>query len=154
MIKKFNIELSPEYMNNSIRDTLLSKLQDKYVNKTCKDGYITRLNSIISIDDSYINDNTYFLIFVVSCDVDIFTPEVDLELDCTVHLVINHGIIAYSNIVESLSIFIPISNLGGMGFKGDMFTSDTMSIRRDDDIRVKITSIKYEKKNYKCIATI
>lgn len=154
MIKKFNIELSPEYMNNNIRNTLLSKLQEKYVNKTCKDGYITSLNSIVSIDNTYINDNTYFLIFVVSCDVDIFTPIVNLELDCKVHLVINHGIIAYSNIVESLSIFIPISNLKGMEFKGDVFKSDTNTIRRGDDIKVKITDIKYEKKNYKCIATI
>ena len=90
----------------------------------------------------------------MSCVVDIFTPEVDLELDCKVHLVINHGIIAYSTIVDSLSIFIPISNLKGMEFKGDIFKSDTNTIRRGDDIKVKITDIKYEKKNYKCIATI
>jgi len=152
MNKLFYIEIEPKYMTSSIHETILKKIQNKYVN-TCseKNGYVLDITEYNRILFSGINDCNGNLFFKVECKTNMLLPTIGKKIDCNVDMIFQHGIFAG---FKNLKVLVPAGTLSRWKYDTDKFKKGKQTISVGDNISVEITEIRYENCKYSCIGKL
>jgi DNA-directed RNA polymerase subunit E'/Rpb7 len=82
-------------------------------------------------------------------------PEIDAVYTDKVSMIFSGGI--FINIKNKIKLLIPISSLKNYKFEQSTKTfvkDDKTVIKENDEIKIKITGIKYSKKNFNCFGEL
>ena len=151
MLINRTIDLKPIYMNSNILEHLLSESK-KILKDECtkEDGYIMCVNKISRIIGNY------NLRFELELDVDILKLNISDVVMCKIIMIYEDGIFALAK--EKQRVLIPSKHLVDNGFihNNGIFTNDETNSIYDKDslIKVEITQMMYNKKNFNCIGKL
>ena len=158
--------ITPNELNQNLQEILYTKLTKSYTTCSREHGCVraidkidTNFTSEIEADTSNIRINIKFL-------VERILPEVGKKINCTVHMIFNHGI--FAQIGENIKILIPATSINGQyyaqGTDGypDMpvyeikskKTSKNSTVTKNSTIAIEITDVKYNKNRYNCIGKL
>ena len=149
------IHLEPEFLYSGLNSKLLDNVKKVYENECTKEtGYILKVNKIVKIKDNYISNVNSSIIFVVDIDVDILKPEINAVYTDKVSMIFSGGL--FINIMNKIKLLIPISSLSDYSFDPSTktFVKCKSVIKENDEIKIKITGIKYSKKNFNCFGEL
>lgn len=149
------IHLEPEFLYSGLNAKLLDNVKKVYENECTKEtGYILKVNKIVRIKDNYISNVNSSIIFVVDIDVDILKPEINAVYTDKVSMIFSGGL--FINIMNKIKLLIPISSLSDYSFDPSTktFVKCKSVIKENDEIKIKITGIKYSKKNFNCFGEL
>lgn len=150
--KKISIE--SEYLFKNLKEHLFNKLKRIYENECTKDnGYFLNINKILKIKDNFISSNCEN-IFNVEFEAETLKPEIGKKIKGTVCMIFSGGI--FINVENIMKILIPESNLKEYKFDQSetCFKGKNNTIKKDDDITVCISGVKYSKKKFSCFGTL
>lgn len=151
LIKK-DIEIHPKYLNSDVK-THIKDILEKTKICTKKYGYIVKINEIVNIYSLPISTVTKFPVFSIVFSADTILPKPDKILECKINMVSQQGLIMKYG---SMNIFLPYTNLKEYTYNKEdkTFTKGKKVIKADDNIKVKLTVVKYEKQVFNCICTL
>ena len=148
-----SVKISAQCMNNNIHKHIFESLKKKYEG-TCtqEKGYMININKINHIVEQSLTEDVE-LYFICNCNVNVLKPVKGKDLKLKVTMIFIHGIFCQLN---NLKLLIPNDQLSDYIFdaKQKIYTGKNTKIRLNDEINVKITDIRYKKKNYNCIGQI
>jgi DNA-directed RNA polymerase subunit E'/Rpb7 len=149
--------IEPEFLYTGLNEKLLDKVKKVYENECTKEtGYILRVNKIVEIKDNYISNVNSSIVFVLDIDVDVLKPEINAVYIDKVSMIFSGGL--FINIKNKIKLLIPISSLSEYKFDSSTKTftdsKDKILIKENDEIKIKITGIKYSKKNFNCFGEL
>ena len=148
--------VEPEFLYYDLNAKLLEKVKKVFENEcTQENGYILKINKILRIKDNYISNVNSNIIFIVDIDVDNLKPEIDAVYTDKVSMIFSGGL--FINIKNKIKLLIPISSLKNYKFEQSTKTfvkDDKSVIKEHDEIQIKITGIKYSKKNFNCFGEL
>ena len=150
--KKISIE--SEFLFKNLKEHLFNKLKRMYENECTKDnGYFLKINKILRIKDNFISSNCEN-IFNVEFEAETLKPEIGKKINGTVCMIFSGGI--FVNVENMMKILIPESNLKDYKFDQTetSFKCKNKTIKKDDDITVCISGVKYSKKKFSCFGTL
>ena len=122
---------------------------------TKEDGYILLVKKIKKIKENYISSVDGSIIFIVDIEVDTLKPEIDDIYRDKVCMVFSGGI--FINIKDKIKVLIPLNTLVNYKFDSSTKTfisDDKKVIKEHDEIDIKISGIKYSKKNFSCFGEL
>ena len=138
--------LEPRFITKDYRNNILKKLKEEFTYKSLKQGYISKVNSIVDIVYNYIDSN-YNLNIKSLCDVDLIELKKDVELrDCNIIMIHNNGIF-----VNKFTIKILITNNNTFEYSNNQCVYKDKTYKCGDKINVIIQDIRFEKNEYTCI---
>jgi DNA-directed RNA polymerase subunit E'/Rpb7 len=151
------ITIEPEFLYSDLRAKLFDKVKNVYENEcTQENGYILKVNKIVSIKDNYISNVNSNIIFVLDIDVDVLRPDINSIYVDKVSMIFSGGL--FINIKNKIKVLIPVSSLTNYKFDASTKTfiriDDKTVVKENDEIKVKITGIKYSKKNFNCFGEL
>jgi DNA-directed RNA polymerase subunit E'/Rpb7 len=151
------IHIEPEFLYSGLNAKLLDNVKKVYENECTKEtGYILKINKIVKIKDNYISNVNSSIIFILDIDVDILKPEINAIYTDKVSMIFSGGL--FINIMNKIKLLIPISSLSEYRFDQSTKTfvkcKDKSVIKENDEIKIKITGIKYSKKNFNCFGEL
>jgi DNA-directed RNA polymerase subunit E'/Rpb7 len=148
--------VEPEFLYCDLNIKILEKVKKVFENEcTQENGYILKINKISRIKDNYISNVNSSIVFIVDIDVDNLKPEIDAVYTDKVSMIFSGGI--FINIKNKIKLLIPISSLKNYKFEQSTKTfvkDDKTVIKENDEIKIKITGIKYSKKNFNCFGEL
>ena len=148
--------VEPEFLYYDLNAKLLEKVKKVFENEcTQENGYILKINKILRIKDNYISNVNSNIIFIVDIDVENLKPEIDAVYTDKVSMIFSGGL--FINIKNKIKLLIPISSLKNYKFEQSTKTfvkDDKTVIKEHDEIQIKITGIKYSKKNFNCFGEL
>ena len=148
--------VEPEFLYCDLNAKILEKVKKVFENEcTQENGYILKINKISRIKDNYISNVNSSIVFIVDIDVDNLKPEIDAVYTDKVSMIFSGGI--FINIKNKIKLLIPISSLKNYKFEQSTKTfvkDDKTAIKENDEIKIKITGIKYSKKNFNCFGEL
>ena len=149
--------IEPEFLYSDLNIKLLEKVKKVYENECTKEnGYILKVNKIVKIKDNYISNVNSSIIFIIDIDVDVLKPEINSVYTDKVNMIFSGGL--FINIKNKIKLLIPISSLSEYKFDASTKTfkgeKDKTVIKENDEIKIKITGIKYSKKNFNCFGEL
>ena len=148
------IELTPDKLDYNIYNSLSEQLSEKFTGTCSKQhGYILNVVKINKIISNTISNTSGNAVFNVEYTCNALKPEIGKIIDFKVMMMFNHGIFAS---VDKLKVLIPQKELIGYRFNDadKTYSKHCKNISKDDNIKVKITNIKYMKKEYSCIGVL
>lgn len=150
------IMLSPEYLDEKVvSHHLLEILRKKTMNEcTEKDGYIISLGKIKKVVDSIVTSANTDIIFTVIVEAVTLKPKVGDVLEGSVCMIFDKGIFVI--IKNKMKILIPENSLQGYKYNVEKgtFIKDKKSIVNGDVLKVKVSGVKYSKKNFNCFGCL
>ena len=157
MIKviKTRLTLENRFLNKNIKTHILEQLKFSLVNTCSKEnGYILDVLEVLQIIDNIIDKTNSMPIFTILCKIEYLKPEIDSVYNGDVCMIFEHGI--FTDIKNKFKVLIPIDSLDQFEYKSDdnIFKNDKLEICINSNINCKITSIKYEKKQFICIGEL
>lgn len=143
-----NCLLKSDELNNSYKDTILSKLKIKYENSSLNSGYIIKVISIKEfIHNTILNGDTNIKLL---CDCDVYKPVIEDVIKCKVDMIHINGIF-----VSLYNIKILIPNKDNIfDIKNNVCFYKNLEINIGDYIDIIIRNIRFENFNYTCIGYI
>ena len=150
------ITIEPEFLYYDLKAKLFDKVKTVYENEcTQENGYILKVNKIVNIKDNYISNVNSSIIFILDIDVDVLRPDINSIYVDKVSMIFGGGL--FINIKNKIKVLIPMSSL--TNYKFDTATksfikNDKTVVKENDEIKVKITGIKYSKKNFNCFGEL
>ena len=150
------ITIDPEFLYSDLKVKLFDKVKTVYENEcTQENGYILKVNKIVNIKDNYISNVNSNIIFILDIDVDVLKPDINSIYVDKVSMIFSGGL--FINIKNKIKVLIPMSSL--TNYKFDTVTksfikNDKTVVKENDEIKVKITGIKYSKKNFNCFGEL
>jgi polyribonucleotide nucleotidyltransferase len=88
-------------------------------------------------------------------DVDVLRPDINSIYVDKVSMIFGGGL--FINIKNKIKVLIPVSSLINYKFDASTKTfikNDKTVVKENDEIKVKITGIKYSKKNFNCFGEL
>ena len=152
-----NVSLDFKYLDNNIQQHLLNKLKNSMIN-TCSmsNGYILDIIEIININSNLVSTANTKTVFNIIYTAETLNPQKGQVIEGTVCMVFDNGI--FVNHLDKLKILVPKSSLNGedLHFNGESksFEGDESTIEVGSNVSVKLSMIKYEEKEFKCIGEI
>jgi DNA-directed RNA polymerase subunit E'/Rpb7 len=148
--------IEPEYLYSDLKAKLFEKVKKIYENECTKEnGYILKVNKIENVKDNYISNVNSSIVFILDINVDVLKPDINEIYTDKVSMIFGGGL--FINIKNKIKVLIPISSLTNYKFDASTKTflrSDKTSIKENDEIKIKITGIKYSKKNFNCFGEL
>lgn len=145
------VYLIPTELNEDLYDIVYEKVCKKY-EKSSNDkiGYISEVMDNITINDSVIKND--FVKINVSFNAMVFHPTKGSKLKAIIQVIFNHGIFCF---FEKIKILIPVTTLKNYKIvDGELVGKDSIIYKTGDEISIKITEYRYEKKQFNCIASL
>ncbi len=145
------ISIEPRYLNSDIMSTITEKVYDKYRN-FCnqKWGYIIDIKSINPVKNM-IDRVSSNIFFTVEIEAESFLPKEEATIDTIIQIVFQHGIICK---FQDMNILIPIATIPGAKFENGTIKKDKKVYKKDDEIKVCLTKVKYEKHKYSAVGKL
>lgn len=146
--------LDPEYLSRDYNKHLFEKV-NLLAKSECsmENGYVLSVKRIVKIKDNYISNVSCELIFVVLYEAEVLKPDIDSVFNDKVCMIFNGGV--FLNVRDKFKVLIPTSSLEDHSFDAATKTfvhdrNKEISIAVGDTLKVKITGMKYQKKNFSC----
>ena len=153
VILEKNIDIEPRYLDNNLFATIEEQFQ-KGPACTMKDGYI-KSKKILSISSNVISKIHNKISFTITYMAETIKPEKGMKIDsCIINNIFPSGILLE---YEKIKIFIPVSNIVKNGYninKNILEKQNTESIKIGDKINIVIQDIRFENKNFICVASM
>jgi DNA-directed RNA polymerase subunit E'/Rpb7 len=150
------ITIEPEFLYSDLKAKLFDTVKNVYENEcTQENGYILKVNKIVNIKDNYISNVNSNIIFILDIDVDVLKPDINSIYTDKVSMIFGGGL--FINIKNKIKVLIPVSSLINYKFDASTKTfikNDKTVVKENDEIKVKITGIKYSKKNFNCFGEL
>jgi len=149
------IYIEPCHLDGKISEYLLKKIQQEVLNKCDQEhGYVIKIYDNISIISNTISSSGPGVFFLVKFGAKVLKPETGQEYEGRVCLVFQAGI--FVEVFGKMKVLIPTDQMGG--YKYDKDSSDykkgNKKICQDDEVKIRISMIKYEKQNFSCIGSL
>ena len=145
------ITMKPSEMGEEVKTFLLRKLKE---NKKClnsfTNGYITKILKIVSYEN-ILSVVTANIIFNVVYLAEVIKLKPGIKLLGIVKMTLSTGILCQ---FQDIKIWIPSGKTAGYKFSASVYTKGQNFIKIGDEIQATILEIRYEKKNFACIASL
>lgn len=152
--------LEPKHLSSDYREKIKQDIIEKYENTCVKEvGYISKIIDIQKIIHDKVMNMIPFVFFLVEVQVLSYLPELNDIIDIKINFIFNHGIFGY---YEKIKILIPMQaceewmihqknqNETILIYKND----PKITLKKDDNIKVLVKNIRFEKDNFSCIGKI
>lgn len=151
------ISISPKYLDKNISKHLLERVRGIYQSKCTKQlGYFLEIPKITKILGNSISTASGSIIFKVEFEAKTLLPQINMEVDGTVCMVMETGLLA--EVADRMNVMITRNNLLENKYKYDedknIFKKKKETIVRGDKIKIKLTNIKYEESKFICIGIL
>jgi DNA-directed RNA polymerase subunit E'/Rpb7 len=144
--------LEPIHLYYNLNDNLLKKTREVCKDECSKEtGYILNVNKIVKIKDNYISNVNSSTIFVIDIEIESLIPYLNNIYTDKVCMIFNGGL--FMTINDKIKVLIPSNSLEDYIFDSTnkFFKGPKKQIIKENDIiKIKITGIKYSKKNFSC----
>lgn len=145
--------INPEFLGKTLNKNIFDFLKEITKNECTRDnGYIIDVKKLNKIKNNYISGNNCELIFEVEILVEILKPEINKIFKDRVCMIFSGGI--FIDVKGKFKVLIPLSSLENFVFnqekKNFTNTKTSLVIKESDLIDVKITGVKFSKKNFSC----
>ena len=117
-------------------------------------GYILEVIDLVKIIDNIIDNTNSFPVFTVTCKIECLKPKIGDIYDGNVCMVFENGI--FVDIKNKIKTLIPTIHLKDFEYNSDekSFKNDNITIDINSEVKIELTSIKYEKKQFICIGKL
>ncbi len=150
------ILLSPHCLDNEVISRhIVDKLNTKVLNEcTEKDGYVLSIGKINRIIDSVVTSANTDIICTVEFEASILKPKVGDVLEGNVCMVFDKGI--FINIKDKMKVLVPENFIKGFIYNSEKasFINNDKKINNGVILKVKVSGVKYTKKNFNCFGVI
>ena len=143
--------LESKHLYYDLNENLLNKTREVCINECSKEiGYILDVKRIIKIKDNYISNVNSSVIFVIDIEVESLIPYLNNIYTDKVCMIFSGGL--FMTINDKIKVLIPANSMEEYTFDiNKVFKGPEKQIIKENDIiKVKITGIKYSKKNFSC----
>ena len=148
--------LNPEFMNTEFDKYLYKVVKEEIEQESCKIeiGYILSFRRITKIKDNYISKVNSQIIFVVDTEIEVLKPEINDIYSGKVCMIYSLGL--FLNVKDRMKVLIPVKTLEGYEYDDikKIYKCKKKEIKEGDEIKVKITGVKYSKKNFHCFGEL
>jgi|688.fasta_scaffold1073367_1 DNA-directed RNA polymerase subunit E'/Rpb7 len=147
-----DIELHPKYLDTSIKSHIKNMLESQQL--CCQTyGHVLKIIDISKLESLTISSITKFPVFRVTFTAESILPKEGQIVKGGVSMIFSQGLFI---IKGPIKILLPLAGMKDFKFDRDTksLINDTTSIKEGDEIEVKLTIIKYEKKSFNCISTM
>lgn len=147
--------LNPEFLGKNLKKKVFEDIKNCTKNECSKEiGYILNVIKLRRIKNNYISSNNCEIILEVELVAEILKPEINKIFEDKVCMIFSGGI--FLDIKGKFKVLIPQNSLLDFTFdpKTKSFCKDDIEIQESDIIKVKITGIKYTKKNFSCFGEL
>ena len=147
--------LEPEFLNTNLKKNIFDKLKKTTNNECSKEfGYILNIVKLIKIVDNYVSNASSEIVFEVMFEIETLKPEIDKVFTGEVCMIFGGGI--FLNIKNKIKVLIPLTSIKDYKFiqSEKILRKCEDEIKQGDILNVKITGIKYSKKNYNCFGEL
>jgi len=149
------VSIDPKYLDSNISHHILEKIRLNMEDKcTLKHGYIIKVRKIINLGDNIIAPANSLVVYDVTYEAETIKPEKGLELYGKICMVFEHGI--FVDVLGRMKVLVPANTLEGYTFTCDSFTPEEEGevIVIEKLVGIRITMVKYEKKDFSCIGEL
>ena len=141
---KLRIILTCDEQNKNYKHLLKQKLKDEYEKKAFeKYGIIDEIIDIESIHHEELMQTTPCVYFIINTKVSIYYPRKDDIIIIPIYKILNYGIYIQK---DSFRVLIPNSTKEN--------AIDYKNYKVGQDIKIKLTDIRFEKQGFHCLANI
>jgi DNA-directed RNA polymerase subunit E'/Rpb7 len=147
--------INPEFLDKNIKTSLFNYIKKSIKNECDKEfGYVINVIKLVKILDNYVSNNNCELIFEVKIKAEMLKPEINKVFSDKICMIFSGGI--FIDICGKFKVLIPLSSLNDFKFEpsNKSFNLDKLCIKEGDEIKVKITGIKYSKQNFSCFGEL
>ena len=147
--------LEPEFLNTNLKKNIFDKLKKTTNNECSKEfGYILNIVKLIKIVDNYVSNASSEIVFEVMFEIETLKPEIDKVFTGEVCMIFGGGI--FLNIKNKIKVLIPLTSIKDYKFiqSEKILRKCEDEIKQGDILNVKITGLKYSKKNYNCFGEL
>ena len=148
MILELKSILQPKYLNSEYKRKLLQSYKGDYEKSSNENGYIVKINNIIDIVSSHINNNNDIII-VSKCNCSIFKPIPNMEVNCKIDLIHVNGLFMSK---YDIKIMVPKSD--EYIFKSDHILINNKKYIVGNNLDIIIIDVRYYKNIYSCIGKL
>jgi DNA-directed RNA polymerase subunit E'/Rpb7 len=155
LIIKNKVSIEAKYLDKKIEEHLLNKIRTTVVGKCYLEyGYILNVTKIIDIGSNTISSVNSFVVFDVTYEADVLKPEIGDVFSGSVCMIFQHGI--FVNVKNKLKVLVPAKSMKTYVFEDDYFFNkkENTKITNSCELSIRITMIKYEKKEFSCIGEL
>ena len=155
LIIKNKVSIEAKYLDKKIEEHLLNKIRTTVVGKCYLEyGYILNVTKIIDIGSNTISSVNSFVVFDVTYEADVLKPEIGDVFSGSVCMIFQHGI--FVNVKNKLKVLVPVKSMKTYVFEHDYFFNkkENTKITNSCELSIRITMIKYEKKEFSCIGEL
>lgn len=157
MIKEIQtrVILNNCYLDNNYKSHILKKLKKTLENNCNKEyGYILEVIDIVNIIDNIIDNTNSFPVFTVVCNIECLKPKIGDIYQGNVCMIFENGV--FVDIKNKIKALIPTIHLKDIEYNSDenLFENDNITIDMNSEVKIELTSIKYEKKQFICIGKL
>ena len=148
------VSIEPKYLDSNISYHILKRIRYVMENTcTLKYGYIISVNKIINLGSNIIAPANSLVIYDVTYEAETLLPHSGLVINGNVCMIFENGILV--DIYGKTQVLVPSENMNGFEFSNNSFIHSTKNkISIGSNVIVKITMVKYEKKEFKCIGKL
>jgi len=150
IIKQDIVYLKPDKLTSNYKQNILEEYISLNKNKCSEsEGYITSIDSIVSIDDNMISNGSSYISFTVNFDMMFFKPKVNTEYSSKVCMIFVNGI--FVNIEDKFKVLIPNDVIEHKYDRdNNIYKNETTGhiINLNDTIKILLTDLKYVNKNF------
>jgi DNA-directed RNA polymerase subunit E'/Rpb7 len=146
-----NISIEPCYLNSDIENTIKNRVEVKYKNFCNKRwGYLNMIKSVKIVENMLdrVSCNIYFRVVI---DAERYLPKEDTTISAVVQMCFPHGILCK---FKDLNILISMNTIPGGKIENGSIKSKDVIISKNDEIKVRLTTVKYEKHKYSAIGVL
>lgn len=148
MILELKSILQPKYLNSEYKEKLLQAYKTDYEKSSNENGYIVKINNIIDIVSSCINNNNDIII-ISNCDCTIFKPIPNMEVNCKIDLIHVNGLF-----MSKYDIKIMVPKTDDYIFNTDYILINNKKYIVGDLLDIIIIDVRYYKNIYSCIGKL
>jgi DNA-directed RNA polymerase subunit E'/Rpb7 len=159
-IKNMSVKtsLAPNELCKSYKNLLQNKISEKYSSVSIQNfGFIKKILKINEIKFEEIMKIIPNVNFTCSIQVLAYLPKVNDELYIKVDFIFIHGIYGC---FEKIKILVPLQSCNNFELKKDFSSTyiknieDNSIIKKESIIKICLTSVRFDKNNYSCLAKI
>ena len=146
-----NIKLEHRDLDGEYKQKILNNSRVKLKNTTSVEGYILDVLNVEKIFGNKIKNNS--VVFDVNLQTLCIKLEKGVKITGKVSMLFPHGVFAE---LHTIKLFVPEKDLKKFKYNNEeeCFMDGKKTIKKDDDVELEITDLKFENGNYKCITKL
>ena len=148
------IKINPKYigsgLDSHVREEIKKQMKNECDEKT---GHVIRILEVSKILDNRIQNSSSEMVILVNFTIEVFRPSPDMVIDSVVIAIYPDGVLVEAYDVQK--ILIPESSYkDNYSFRDNMLTRDNTTISKGDNLKVRLTAVRYDDHCFSCLGVI